>query len=215
MEEGFKNKHRSVKKFKDIDFDSKNIYELSRLNVKNMSTRQLRKFISRATDIAEEAFGGTNEQLSKSLNIITDKTGVRFRDGRKKIVKGYSTMTKSELQERARLLQGHLGIDVFTSRAEREYKDLDEEMMKKISKGLAIEISEEEYSGLWNLIHEVTNLFKAFDSTDVASLYEDARDNEKSGGDVLMAVVQFMQEHGNMDHKNAMDMLGKILRDEL
>ena len=68
---------------------------------------------------------------------------------------------------------------------------------------------------MWNLIHEVTNLFKAFDSTDVASLYEDARDTEKSAGDVLITIVEFMQNHGGMVHKDAMDMIGQILRNEL
>lgn len=215
MEEGFKNKYRAVKKYKDIDFDSKNIYELSRMNVNNMSTRQLRKFISTAVGIAEESFDSSNEQLEKSLRIVTGKTGTREYDGKTRIVKGYSKMNKQELQERARLLQGHLGIDVFTSRAERDYKDLNEETMRKISEALAMDIGEDEFAGLWNLIHEVTNLFKSFDSTDVASLYEDARDTGKDTGDVLVTIVEFMQSHGGMIHKDAMDMLGQILRNEL
>lgn len=215
MDAGFKNKHRAVKKYKDIDFENKNIYELSRLNVNNMSTRQLRKFISTAVGIAEESFDTSNEQLEKSLRIVTGKTGTKEYNGQTRIVKGYSNMNRQELLERARLLQGHLGIDVFTNRAERDYKDLNEETMRKISEALAMDIGEDEFAGLWNLIHEVTNLFKSFDSTDVASLYEDARDTGKDAGDVLVTIVEFMQSHGGMIHKDAMDMLGQILRDEL
>lgn len=212
MEGKFKNKFRAVKKFKDIDFDNMDIYKLSRIDVNNMSTRQLRSFISHAVNIANEAFTTDNEQLKKSLNIISKQTGMRLYGGAKQIVKGYGNMTKSELQQRARLLQGHLGIDVFTSRAQRDYKDLNKETMDKISKRLGIEIEEDEYSTLWNLIHEVTNLYKSFDSSDVASLYEDARDAGKSGDDVLITIMDFMSKHGGMDHDDAIEMIGDALR---
>lgn len=214
MEKGFK-KHKSTKKFKDVDFGSKNIYELSRMDVRNLSTRQLRDFISKAVDITNEAFGSENEQLKKSVKLVGEKTGIRFYGGRKRVVKGYSNMTKSELIDRARLLQGHLGIDVFTNRAEREYKELDKDIMKKVSKGLGIDIEEDEFGDVWNTIHEITNLYKAFDSTDVASLYEDARDSGKSGSDVLLTVIEFMQKHSGMEHDDAMDIISSILRDEL
>lgn len=214
MEKDFK-KHKSTKKFKDVDFGNKNIYELSRMDVRNLSTRQLRDFISKAVDITNEAFGSENEQLKKSVKLVGGKTGIRFYGGRKQIVKGYSNMTKSDLIDRARLLQSHLAIDVFTNRAEREYKELDKDVMKKVSKGLGIDIEEDEFGDVWNTIHEITNLYKAFDSTDVASLYEDARDSGKSGSDVLLTVIEFMQNHSGMDHDDAMDIISSILRDEL
>lgn len=185
------------------------------MNVSNMSTRQLKEFIRRTVSIANESFGSENEQLKKSLNIITGKTGTRFFNGREQIVGGYSHMTKGELIDRARLLQSHLAIDVFTNRAEREYKELDKDIMKKVSKGLGIDIEEDEFGDVWNTIHEITNLYKAFDSTDVASLYEDARDSGKSGSDVLLTVIEFMQKHSGMKHDDAMDIIGSILRDEL
>lgn len=215
MEKSFKKRRKYARRFKDINFDDKNIYDFSRMNVSNMSTRQLKEFIRRTVSIANESFGSENEQLKKSLNIITGKTGTRFFNGREQIVGGYSHMTKGELIDRARLLQSHLAIDVFTNRAEREYKELDKDVMKKVSKGLGIDIDEDEFGDVWNTIHEITNLYKAFDSTDVASLYEDARDSGKSGSDVLFTVIEFMQKHSGMEHDDAMDIIGSILRDEL
>lgn len=215
MEKSFKKRRKYARRFKDINFDDKNIYDFSRMNVSNMSTRQLKEFIRRTVSIANESFGSENEQLKKSLNIITGKTGTRFFNGREQIVGGYSHMTKGELIDRARLLQSHLAIDVFTNRAEREYKELDKDIMKKVSKGLGIDIEEDEFGDVWNTIHEITNLYKAFDSTDVASLYEDARDSGKSGSDVLLTVIEFMQKHSGMKHDDAMDIIGSILRDEL
>lgn len=214
MEKGFK-KHKSTKIFKDVDFGSKSIYDMSRMNVRNLSTRQLREFISKAVDITNESFGSENEQLKKSLKIVSEKTGIRFYGGRKQIVKGYSQMNKSELIDRARLLQGHLSVDIFTERAEKEYKDLTEEVMNNVAKGLGIDIEEDEFGDVWNTIHEITNLYKAFDSTDVASLYEDARDYGKSGSDVLLTVIEYMQTHSGGEHKDAMDIIGRILRNEL
>lgn len=181
---------------KQMDFDDMSIYELARVKVKDLTTRQLRSFIKESVSIAESAMGSTNEQLQKSLNIVTGKTGTTTRKGVTHINKGYTRMTKAQLQERARLLQGHLGIDVFTRRAEEERKEITQEVVDKISEKLGIDIDVKEAGELTFLFNEIKNLYSAFGSDDVASLYEDARDSGKTGYDVLYEIINYMENEG-------------------
>ena len=201
---------RDYKTLEEMD-----IYELSRLNVSYMTTRQLKQFIKVSAKIVDEAFETDNEQLRKSLKIIGAKTGTRSVKGEKHIVRGIYKLDRKELIERAHLLQSHLSIDIFTNRAERDYKELNRSTMEKISKTLGLVLADFEFPILWNLIHEIRNLYKAFDSTDVATLYEDARSSGKKGSDVLLAVMEFMENNKDADKKYAMDMISSALRDEL
>lgn len=195
------------------EFKGMSIYNLAKVRVDTLTTRQLRSFISESVSIAESALGSTNEQLQKSLNIVTGKTGTTTRKGVTHINKGYTRMTKSELVQRARLLQGHLGIDVFTRRAQDELEEIKQDVLDKISQKVGIDIDLSEGNDVTFLFSEIKNLYSSFGSDEVASLYEDARDSGKTGIDVLYEIFKYMEsEEGKGSQK--LDALSKI-RDRL
>lgn len=195
------------------EFKGMSIYNLAKVRVDTLTTRQLRSFIRESTSIAESALGSTNEQLQKSLNIVTGKTGTTTRKGVTHINKGYTRMTKSELVQRARLLQGHLGIDVFTRRAQEELEEISQDVLDKISKKVGIDIDKSEGNDVTFLFSEIKNLYSSFESDEVASLYEDARDFGKTGIDVLYEIFKYMEsEEGKGSQK--LEALSKI-RDRL
>lgn len=191
------------------EFKGMSIYNLAKVRVDTLTTRQLRSFINESVSIAESAMGSTNEQLQKSLNIVTGKTGTTTRKGVTHINKGYTRMTKSELVQRARLLQGHLGIDVFTRRAQDELEEIKQDVLDKISQKVGIDIDLSEGNDVTFLFSEIKTLYSSFESDETASLYEDARDSGKTGIDVLYEIFKYMEsEEGKGSQKR--DALEKI-----
>lgn len=173
-------------------FKGMSIYDLSRVNVIKLSTRELRSFIQEAVPHVEEAFDTDNEQLEKSLNIIREKVGSRIVHGEEHLIKGYSSVPRNELITRARLFQSHLSIDVFTSTAEDERREMEQEVKDKLSSMLDIDLSDEEWNLYMFVMHDVRKLTEKFESKEwyaaVATIIDESRELGSDSSDIIYTI---------------------------
>lgn len=174
------------------NFDEFTSYDLSRVNLNKLSTRELRSFIKKAIPYVEEAFDTDNEQLQKSLRIIKNKVGTRKVHGEERLIGGYSNMNLDALVRRARLFQSHLSIDVFTSTAEEERHEMEQAVKDKLSERLDVELSNEEWNLYMFVMHDVRKLTEQFGSKEwykaVATIIDESRELKKDVTDITFTI---------------------------
>lgn len=201
------------------NFDEFTSYDLSRVNLNKLSTRELRSFIKKAIPYVEEAFDTENEQLQKSLRIIKNRVGTRNVNGEEKLVGGYSDMNKESLVKRARLFQSHLSIDVFTSTAEEERHEMEQAVKDKLSERLDVDLSDEEWNLYMFVMHDVRKLTEQFGSKEwykaVASIIDESRELKKDATDIIFTIHDVYENSKGLGmtvediQKTVMDVLKK------
>lgn len=176
-------------------FKSSSLSDLTKFNVADFTNEMLRDFIQVATVHAESSFGSDVEQVEKSINILRSKIGSRRVKGEEKLKRGYWKMNREDLMKRARLLQAHLSIDVFSDEAEEERKELSEETRKKINDRLGVILSDDEFEMFKFIMHDVRKLSSVFDSTMVASIIEESREFDADAVDLIYTIHEAWEEH--------------------
>lgn len=208
-------KQRKHKKSNNINVESINIKTMSNIDIEKLTTRQLRTFIKRASEIMDLGRNSENVQLQKAYRIKSEQLGVRILNG--KIIKGYSGLSKRKLIERAKSFQSYLRIDVFTNEAAEGFREIDDDLKDKINKKLGVEFDDEEMYAFWFLMHEVKSSMKEFDSADVASLLETGIEEDVEAIDLAQIIKEEYQNvtGGGLDKKKFISRVKNRLKEML
>ena len=156
----------------------KTIYSLSKDNLGDMTTRELKQFIRESAKKVEKARSSRNKALRKSYEYISDELGTRRMRNAKtgkyetKLKLGTSYMNKKQLIQRARLLQGHLKIDVYTKNAKEYARQVSEEAMENFAMNTGVELTQEELSDFKYMISGIKDLIEKFESDNIVKLFE-------------------------------------------
>lgn len=163
------------------------IYEMSRKNLKDMNVNELKRYIREASGKVVKDRSSRYKSVKSSAEYIIESIGVRYVKNKKtgkytaKMKLGFSGMRKTDLLQRARLLQGHFKIDVYSRNAKEYIDKITEEAMDALYKNTGIRIeSKEKMAEFKLLMSQIKDIVEKFGSDNIAKLYDELDKSEGS-----------------------------------
>lgn len=196
--------------------------ELSKVNLSNMTTAQLKDYIRQASDKIVTARNSRYKPVAKSYEYISVVTGTRRVVNKKtgkyetKLILGFSKkwMNKSELLKRARLLQGHFRIDVYSRNARQAQKKISDELLEQFYQRTGIRFTAKEFNEFKTVAASIRDIIEKFGSDNVAKIFEYTK---TFGGETVYStnlgsiMRQVYDSSSGLDQKELVDAVYKYI----
>lgn len=174
------------------------IYDLSVKNLADMKVSELKSFIRKASEKIAKDKRSRFKAVSSSAEYIGKLLGIRkFKDkktGKRKVSLklGFKGMRKNDLLKRARLLQGHLKIDVYSKEAKKHREKVTEEALESFERNTGISLSPEEFADYKELASGLKDIMEKYGSDNIAKMYDEV--NQKGGTSGRLTLVSILRE---------------------
>ena len=180
----------------------KSIYEMSRENLADMSVKELKAYIRAASQKVSSDKRSRYKAVSSSAKYIAESIGERRTKNkvtghyRSQIILGFDGMTKKDLLQRARMLQGHFKIDVYSRNAREHINKVTEESLESFEKNTGVSLTKEEFADFKVMIGGIKDLIEKFGSDNIAKMYDEINmKGGKSGRLNLGAILREVYDH--------------------
>ena len=196
------------------------IYEMSRKNLADMTTNELKNYIRSASKKVAKDRGSRYHAVSQSAEYIAKSIGMRsMRDRetgkiRRELKLGFKGMKKRDLLQRARMLQGHFKIDVYSRDAKRYAEEVTEQTLESFERNTGISLTADEFAAYKSMISGIKDIVEKFGSDNIAKMYEEM--NRKQGaigglklGTILREVYSEAPE--GLSQRDLIDMVSDYL----
>ena len=151
---------------------------LSTVNLSSMTVGELKDYIRVASDRMKTARNSRYKAIAKSYDYISKQVGTRRlynKDTGKyetKLILGFGKMNKKQLLSRARLLQGHFKIDVYSRRAKQERKKITEKTLDNFFQRTGIRLTADEMADFKQVAASIKDIIEKFGSDNVAKMFD-------------------------------------------
>lgn len=165
-----------------------NLTELSNVNLANMTVPQLKDYIRQASDRIGKSKNSRYKAVAKSYAFITSQTGTRRLYNKNtgkyetKIILGFSGMKKQQLLSRARMMQGHFKIDVYSRNAKKEQRKVTKKSLDNFFQRTGLRFNEKEMAEFKQVAASIKDIIEKFGSDNVARMFDYVN---KVGGDTF------------------------------
>ena len=197
------------------------IYEMSRKNLGTMTTNELKNYIRDASKKVAKDRGSRYNAVSESAEYIAESVGMRsMKDKetgkiRRELKLGFKGMRKKDLLGRARLLQGHFKIDVYSRDAQKYIDQVTEEAMERLYQNTGVKLeTKEEMANFKLTMSQIKDIIEKFGSDNIAKMYDEIKQShgERSAMTIGMAAIEvFDNLPKGVSQKDAMDALSTYL----
>lgn len=173
------------------------IYDLSVKNLANMKVSELKSFIRKVSEKIARDRRSRFKAVSSSADYISNLLGIRkYKDkkGKRKVSLKlrFKGMRKNDLLKRARLLQGHLKIDVYSKEAKKYREKVTDEALESFERNTGISLSPEEFADYKELASGLKDIMEKYGSDNVAKMYDEV--NQKGGTSGRLTLVSILRE---------------------
>lgn len=160
------------------------IYDLAKKNLSKMKVSDLKAFIRKVSQKVARDRRSKFKAVAASADYIANLTGIRkYKDksGKRRVSLklGFTGMRKQDLLARARMLQGHLNIDVYTKDAKRYAEEIAEETLKTFERNTGFSFTAEEFHDFKSVLAALKDLIEKFGSDEIAKMYDEV--NRRGG----------------------------------
>jgi len=154
--------------------------DLANVDLSSMTVAELKNYIRQASDRMVSARNSRYKAVAKSYEYISVITGTKrtYNKATEKyetrLVLGFSKswMKKGELLKRARLLQGHFRIDVYTRNAKKYRRQVTSKMIEDLYQRTGIRFTEKEFNDFKAVSASIRDIIEKFGSDNVAKMFE-------------------------------------------
>lgn len=161
-----------------------------------MNVNELKRYIREASGKVVKDRSSRYKSVKSSANYIMESIGVRYVKNKTtgkynaKMKLGFSGMRKADLLQRARLLQGHFKIDVYSRNAKEYIDKVTEEAMDALYKNTGIRIESKEKMAEFKLfMSQIKDIVEKFGSDNIAKLYDELDKSEGSRATMTLGMA--------------------------
>lgn len=154
------------------------ITNLSNADLSRMTANELKEYIRVASSRMMTARNSRYKAVAKSFEYISKVTGTRRMFNKEtgkyetKLILGFGKMKKPDLLHRAKLLQGHFRIDVYSRRSRKERERITQKTLDNFKERTGIELTKEEMADFKQVAASISDLIEKFGSDNVAKMFD-------------------------------------------
>lgn len=173
----------------------KTIYEMSRENLKDMTVKELQNYIRSAASKIIKDKNSRFKAVSSSARYIAESLGERRMKDKEtghyvsKLKLGFKGLRKSDLLQRARMLQGHFKIDVYSKDAKNYYDKITDEALDAFETNTGVRLTKEELADFKVMVAGIKDIIEKFGSDNVAKLFDEVSDKQGKSGRMTLGSI--------------------------
>ena len=190
---------------------------LSSVDLTKMTVPELKDYIRVASNKLSTARNSRYKAIAKSYKYIAEQVGTRRVKNQQtghyetKLILGFKGMKKNQLLSRARLLQGHFKVDVYSRRAKQERKKITKKTLDNFFQRTGIRLTTDEMADFKQVAASIKDIIEKFGSDNVAKMFDYVnrvggdRFSRTSLGSIIRQVYEYAPKGEGVEKQDLVD----------